>query len=179
MLVRIRERSRSRKGLTAHHAATSWLPLSLSPFLVGAVVKVFPVDKGAAIGFAALVFGAALAGSLALRRYRPATTLSIGATVIAAIVAMPFFLPWSSGQEASSAPAAPVYSFKEAKANPAAFARWWSFFVDEVVRTNALVFEKDPNSAPVTKCSCRNRTRPRTSIRGALPSTIAAIAAAI
>jgi lysophospholipase L1-like esterase len=66
-----------------------------------------------------------------------------GLLLLTFIGSTPFWAMAMNTRSSGDASVSPVFSYSEAKANPAAFSAWWKFFVDEVVRTNEIVFEPD------------------------------------
>ena len=134
------ERRSSRRRSSASWV---WLAYLATPLLFGVMVKVFPLDNAKA-GLAVVVSLClvALVGVLSRGLARAIVAFG-GAVVMAAVV---FYLPfWAlRASDRAVGDARPVYSFRDAKANPDAFAKWWNLFVEEVVRTNAIVFERDP-----------------------------------
>lgn len=124
-----------------------WLPYLVGPLMLGFVVKIFPVDHAVAGAAVAAVLCVLAAIGLSGRCARYPGVLIGAFALTATIISLPFWaLRKNEFHETSDV--RPVYSYREAKGNPAAFAKWWNFFVDEVVRIQPLIFDRDPSGTP-------------------------------
>ena len=124
-----------------------WVLLLASPFFIGLVFKIFPLDREFSIGVILASLGSIALLSLLPWRWRYAPFAG-GVLVLVLVISIPFWALSSKGRT-SGAPVRAVYSYKDAKANPEAFTKWWNFFVDEVVRTNQIIFERDHKGVPI------------------------------
>jgi len=117
-----------------------WLPVLLSPVLFGAVIKLFPLDVALATTAILGILGLyVLLGMLASPGARAAPMVATLAIFLCCLS-----LPFWSLRSGTAVPARPIFSYKEAKANPDAFVRWWRFFAAEVTRTQEVVYMPDP-----------------------------------
>lgn len=108
------------------------------------ICKVFPVDRQI-VGFGSLflLLMCAIVGGALGRKDSNWIPFGAGIILVVFLSASPFWALEIDEKSEAAVAAAPVFSFSEAKANPAAFASWWKFFVDEVVRTNKIIFKRD------------------------------------
>lgn len=141
-------RARTAFPRTPHRAqGLPWMIYLASPLLLGLIAKVFPLDRlrsGLVLGSVLMVLVAV--GWLLESRLRKVAVAGTGVILLVAMLCLPFVA--LQGSTRAPADIRPAYSYVDAKADPAAFAKWWNLFVDEVVRTNAIVLERDPRGTP-------------------------------
>lgn len=125
-----------------------WLPYLASPILFGFVIKVFPLDHTKAGLAVVATLGALLFFGTVPRAINRSFLAFTGALILTGVILYLPFWALKAKNNSATADVKPVYSYRDAKANPDAFAKWWNLFVDEVVRTNAIVFEIDPDGTP-------------------------------
>jgi lysophospholipase L1-like esterase len=118
----------------------------MTPFLFGLAAWAQDIDplRGRIPILAALAMLAAMGAAFPLARRLGA----LGGFV--AVLVTLVVLVWrpTDSRDVADGDVEPVYSYAAARASPEAFARWWAFFVKEVVRTNAIVLEVDPTGTP-------------------------------
>jgi len=138
-------RAAAARNLSSSRASVHWrwLPLLLSPFAFGAMIKLFPLDNVVAVTLIIGVLGlfAALGSLATVFGWRAAPTGAASAVLLCCL-SLPFWSLRSDTPDPS--PANPVFSYKDAKANPDAFAKWWQFFGSEVARISVIVQMPDP-----------------------------------
>lgn len=144
-----------------HYPATiwQWFPLLASPLLFGAICKVFPIDYDTVLLVASVFFLWYFLVSSFMQAVNSLPPLIIGIGFIVYLCTTPF---WAMNSEKQQSPKAATvinapnngaskkytFSFNDAHADPAAFTKWWNFFVSEVVRTNKIIFELDKSCKP-------------------------------
>jgi hypothetical protein len=141
MVVTLPTRPAAKPSVDVRANIAGWLPLLLLPFAFGATVKIFPIDTSLAltvIGLSTIVLIAfdALVGMPQLGR------MLATAALLLLVLSLPFWCMESD--RITPPPPRPIYSYRDAKADPHAFYRWWAFFVGEVGKTNAIVLARDP-----------------------------------
>jgi peptidoglycan/LPS O-acetylase OafA/YrhL/lysophospholipase L1-like esterase len=101
--------------------------------------------------YAALFAAAVLAGALAERAGRLASALGVAARAMALFaLALPVadaFYRSSTGVPIAASIANPTYSYRAARENPAAFATWWFYYLNEWIRDDGIrgaIEEADP-----------------------------------
>ena len=124
-----------------------WLPLLVSPFIFGIMVRIFPLDREKAVTAVLLTLVAIALFGLLSRRWMRFTPVVAGSALLSVILSIHFWAVVLKGQS-SATPVKAVYSFRAAKADPEAFTKWWNFFVAEVVRTNEVIFTRDYKGVP-------------------------------
>ena len=123
-----------------------FIAILCTPFLFGLTLHVFPIDvTNAALAVLGVLILSAILGTI--RSVRPIVVMMTGPVLAMTIVLLPFSIGWVS-RDFSAVATRAIYSYKDAKANPQAFSNWWNLFVSEVVRTNAIVFTRDPTGSP-------------------------------
>jgi lysophospholipase L1-like esterase len=134
--------TRSSRPISVSRAAGPWIPLLLTPFAFGAVIKIFPIENALALGAVIFLLGTLPLLQIATFSDRRMLPYVASIAVLLCCLSLPF---WSLQSSAIiPQPAKPIYSYSEAKANPEAFARWWSFFRTEVFRAYEVIHMPDP-----------------------------------
>ena len=147
----------SSKQYTTH--IWQWLPLLISPFLFGAIYKVFPIDQDKVLLLSCILFLVYFIISSAIQEIASLSPLLIGVGFIVYLLTTPFWAMISDKAQISINPtltSAPnngtlkkyAITFNDAHADPAGFFKWWNFYVGEVVRTNKIIFNVDNSGQP-------------------------------